>query len=68
MLSAQQPPGHGTSNVMLVGAAILIILAIRAVGRSLQPVYMLLKSMAAIGLAALLAIVALTLVVLSLFA
>jgi hypothetical protein len=53
---------------MLVGAAILIILAIRAVGRSLQPVYMLLKSMAAIGHAALLAIVALTLVVLSLFA
>jgi hypothetical protein len=67
MLSAQQPPGSGTSNVMVVGAAILIIVAIRAAGRSLQPVYVLFKSMAAMGMAVVLAIVALILVVLSLF-
>jgi hypothetical protein len=69
MLYAQQPPpGHNASNVMIVGAAILIILAISAVGRSLQPVYELLKSAAAMGLALLLAIAALALVVMSLFA
>ena len=68
MLSAQQPPGGGASNVMIVGAAILIVLAIRAVGRSLQPVYQLLKSAAAMGLALVLALAAFALVVLSLFA
>jgi hypothetical protein len=67
-MSTQQPPGHNASNVMIVGAAILIILAIRAVGRSLQPVHELLKSAAAMGLAVLLAFAALALVILSLFA
>jgi hypothetical protein len=67
MLSAQQPPGHNASNVMIVGAAILIILAIRAVRHSLQPVYALLKSAAAMGLAVVLATAALALVILSLF-
>lgn len=68
MLSAQQPPGYSASNVMIVGAAILILLAIRAVGRSLQPVYELVKSAAAMGLALVLAIAAFALVVLSLVA
>ncbi|BCJ47429.1 hypothetical protein GCM10010168_17870 [Actinoplanes ianthinogenes] len=68
LLSAQQPPGHSASNVMIGGAAILIILAIRAAGRSVQPFSELLKAAARIGLALVLAIAALALVVLSLFA
>ncbi|MEU4558364.1 hypothetical protein AB0F72_08240 [Actinoplanes sp. NPDC023936] len=68
MLSAQQPPGHDASNVMIVGAAILIILALRLIARSLQPVLEVIKSAAAMGLAVILAVGALALVVMSLVA
>jgi hypothetical protein len=68
-LSRQQaPPGHDGSTFLLVGAAILIILSIRAAGRSLQPVLEVLKSVAALGLAVVFAITALAFVILSLFA
>jgi hypothetical protein len=68
-LSGQQaPPGHDGSTILIVGAAILIILSIRAAGRSLQPVLEVIKSVAAMGIAVVLAIVALAMVILSLFA
>ncbi|WP_433825885.1 hypothetical protein ACQP2E_27720 [Actinoplanes sp. CA-015351] len=67
VLSMQQPPGHDASNVMIVGAAILILLALRFIARSLQPVVEVIKSAAAMGLAVLLAVAALVLVVMSLF-
>ena len=66
-LSAQQaPPGRDGSTILMIGAAILIILSIRATGRSLQPVREVLKSVATMGIAVILAIAALALVILSL--
>ncbi|MCO8274947.1 hypothetical protein M1L60_30635 [Actinoplanes sp. TRM 88003] len=68
-LSAQQPPpAHDASIVMVLGAAILLIFALRLIARSLQPVVEVLKSAAAMGLAIVFAVIALALVVLSLFA
>ncbi|MBB2943475.1 hypothetical protein FB565_003188 [Actinoplanes lutulentus] len=67
VLSMQQPPGHDASNVMIIGAAILILLALRFIARSLQPVVEVIKSAAAMGLAVLLTVAALVLVVMSLF-
>ncbi|MDY7086974.1 MAG: hypothetical protein SYR96_17890 [Actinomycetota bacterium] len=67
-LSGQQAPsGHGASTILALGAALLIVLSIRAVGRSLEPVIEVLRSFIALGFALLLAIVALALVILSLF-
>ena len=64
----QAPPGHDGGTVLMVGAAILIILSIRAAGRSIAPVLEVLKSVAAMGIAVILAIAALAMVILSLFA
>lgn len=65
------PVGQGAvdnpSIVLAVGAAIMIILAIRLFTRSLQPLCGLLKVAAAMGLAMLLMIAALLLVLMSLF-
>ena len=63
----QAPPGHDGSTILLVGAAILIILSLRAAGRSLQPVLEVLNSVAAMGIAVVLAVAALAMVILSLF-
>jgi hypothetical protein len=64
----QATSGHDRSSVLLVGAAILIVLSLRAAGRSLRPVVELIKSVAAMMISAVLATAALTLVVLSLVA
>ncbi|MFI5897659.1 hypothetical protein ACIA5D_46985 [Actinoplanes sp. NPDC051513] len=53
--------------MMAVGAAILLIFAIRAFARSLQPLHVVLRSLAAMSLAVFFALAALALVVLSLF-
>jgi hypothetical protein len=68
-LSGQQAsPGHDGSTFLVLGAAILIILSLRAVARSLAPVMEVLKSVAAMGVAIFLAFAALGMIILSLFA
>jgi predicted tellurium resistance membrane protein TerC len=68
-LSGQQAsPGHDGSTFLIVVAAMLIILSLRAAARSLAPVMEILKSVAAMGIAVFLAFAALAMVILSLFA
>ncbi|GAA1617325.1 hypothetical protein [Actinoplanes couchii] len=64
-LSTEQPPGHGASTVMILGAAILIILALRSLARSLRPFAEVLRAAAAMGMTVLFAVGALILLVVS---
>lgn len=66
-LSTQQTPGHGASTVMIIGAALLIVLALRSLVRSLQPLFEVFKSVAALGMTVLLTVGALILLVSALF-
>lgn len=62
-LSTQQAPAQGASTVMILGAAVLIVLALRSLARSLEPLFELLKSVASMAMTVLFSVAALILVV-----